>query len=447
MTEHDETEDTNLFAAMLDDSDDPETDDARTLWREAVAAEFSLPIPLPPLGLTARSYQTEAVDAWEKHEGRGMVVLPTGAGKTVVALLAMARMQVRTLVVVPTIDLLHQWHNGICARFGLEEDAVGMVGGGVRRERAITVITYDSASIAAERMGKARANGHDTLAHYGLLVFDEAHHLPSGSYRRIAERSRAPLRLGLSATIERSDGRHEDLTKLIGPTVFERQPAGLARDKHIADYKVERVYIDLTDDEQARYDQLTSEYSWYMSANRTKLMLTGCANLFEGLIRASGHDPAARQALRAHRDARMLAMNAERKIKAVEDLLGKHSRDKVIVFSEWNALVNDIARRLALPAITYRTHADERRAILDSFRNGAYSKLVTGRVLNEGVDVPDANVAIVVSGSSAVREYVQRLGRVLRPKVTQARLYEVISRGTSEVKASRRRRPVEKPDL
>ncbi len=436
MTEHEDAEDTNLFAAMLEDGDDTDENDARALWREAVASEYALPLPLPALGLTARPYQTDAVDAWEKHEGRGMVVLPTGAGKTVVALMAMARMQARTLVVVPTIDLLHQWHGGICARFGLDEDAVGMVGGGVRRERAITVITYDSASIAAGKMTQ-----------YGLLVFDEAHHLPSGSYRRIAECSRAPLRLGLSATLERSDGRHEDLIKLIGPTVFERQPAALARDKHIADYKVERVYIDLTDDEQARYDQLTSEYSWYMAANRTKLMLTGCANLFEGLIRASGHDPAARQALRAHREARMLAMNAERKVKAVEDLLGKHSADKVLVFSEWNALVNDIARRLALPAITYRTHADERRAILDSFRAGAYSKLVTGRVLNEGVDVPDANVAIVVSGSSAVREYVQRLGRVLRPKATQARLYEVISRGTSEVKASRRRRPVEKPEV
>lgn len=446
MTEHEDAEEPNLFAAMLDEADDADADDQRTLWREAVASEYSLPFPLPALGLTARPYQTEAVDAWEKHEGRGMVVLPTGAGKTVVALMAMARMQVRTLVVVPTIDLLHQWHGGICARFGLNEDAVGMVGGGVRRERAVTVITYDSASIAAERSGARAANSPLTAGQYGLLVFDEAHHLPSGSYRKIAERSRAPLRLGLSATLERSDGRHEDLIRLIGPTVFERQPASLARDKHIADYKVERVHVDLTDDEQARYDQLTSEYSWYMSANRTKLMLTGCANLFEGLIRASGHDPAARQALRAHREARMLAMNAQRKIKAVEDLLGKHGTDKVLVFSEWNALVNDIAQRLALPAITYRTRADERRAILDGFRAGAYSKLVTGRVLNEGVDVPDANVAIVVSGSSAVREYVQRLGRVLRPKATQARLYEVISRGTSEVKASRRRRPVEKPE-
>lgn len=437
MTEHEDAEDQNLFTAMLDDgdSDEAEAEDQRTLWREAVASEYALPFPLPALGLTARPYQTEAVEAWERNEGRGMVVLPTGAGKTVVALMAMARMQVRTLVVVPTIDLLHQWHGGLCARFGLEPDAVGMVGGGVRRERAVTVITYDSASIAAGKMTS-----------YGLLVFDEAHHLPSGSYRKIAERSQAPLRLGLSATIERSDGRHEDLARLVGPTVFERQPASLARDKHIADYKVERVYVDLTDEEQAQYDQLTSEYSWYMAANRTKLMLTGCANLFEGLIRASGHDPAARQALRAHREARMLAMNAERKVKAVEDLLGKHGGDKVLVFSEWNALVNDIARRLALPAITYRTHADERRAILDGFRSNAHSKLVTGRVLNEGVDVPDANVAIVVSGSSAVREYVQRLGRVLRPKATQARLYEVISRGTSEVKASRRRRPVEKPE-
>jgi len=433
MTEHELPEDTSLFSAALDAEEDTDAGaDDLAAWREAVAAEYALPLPLPALGITPRVYQTEAVAAWERAGGRGVVVLPTGAGKTVVAQMAIAQMQVRTLVVVPTIDLLHQWHCGLCARFGLDADAVGMVGGGVRTERAVTVITYDSAAMPRR-----------DLSQYGLLVFDEAHHLPSGSYRKIAERSRAPLRLGLSATLERADGRHEDLAKLIGPTVYEKQPAALARDKHIADYKVERVYVDLTDEEQAQYDQLTSQYSWYMAANRHKLMLTGCANLFEGLIRASGHDPAARAALRAHREARMLAMNAERKVRAVEDLLGRHRTDKVIVFSEWNALVNDIARRLVLPAITYRTHADERRAILDGFRAAAYSKLVTGRVLNEGVDVPDANVAIVVSGSSAVREYVQRLGRVLRPKTTQARLYEVISRGTSEVKASRRRRPVE----
>lgn len=424
----------DLFGARLDAEEAEEQ--AETTWLEAEASEFALPFDLPTLSVTLRPYQKEALTAWGKAHGRGIVILPTGAGKTVVALMTVEAMGVSTLVVVPTIDLLHQWHDTICARFGLETDEVGMIGGGFRTKRPITVITYDSAAMPRR-----------DLSDVGLLIFDEAHHLPSPSYRTIATRCPAPFRLGLSATLERTDGRHDDLQTLIGPTVYERQPATLARDKHIADYKVKRVYVDLTDDEQARYDQLSAEYSWYMAANRTKLMMTGCANLFEAMIRQAGHDPAARQALRAHRESRMLAMNAESKVKQVEQLLHEHKDDKVIVFSEWNAIVNDMARRLCLPSITYRTHPDERRDILNQFRKHRYSKLVTGRVLNEGVDVPDANVAIVVSGSSTTREYIQRLGRVLRPKPGHAYLYEIITRGTSEVKSARRRKPQEKPEF
>jgi superfamily II DNA or RNA helicase len=118
----------------------------------------------------------------------------------------------------------------------------------------------------------------------------------------------------------------------------------------------------------------------------------------------------------------------------------------VIIFAEYNALVDAISRRLLIPSITYRTDPQERRNILAGFREGRYSKLVTGRVLNEGVDVPDANVAIVASGSSATREYIQRLGRILRPKPTQAILYELITRRTSEGQAAKRRRPKEQAE-
>jgi superfamily II DNA or RNA helicase len=421
----------DLFDAQIDE----EADDAEETEWLALGAAFALPEPLPALSVTPRPYQKEALASWVKSQAQGIVVLPTGAGKTVVALMAIEAMNVKTLVVVPTIDLLHQWHDTLCARFGLETDAVGRIGGGFRTQRPLTVITYDSAAMPRR-----------DLSDVGLLVFDEAHHLPSASYRTIAERCPAPFRLGLSATLERSDGRHDDLLALIGPTVYERQPSTLARDKHIADYKAERVAVDLTDEERTQYEQLTAQYSLYMAANRYKLMLSGAANLFEGLIRAAGHDPAARAALRAHREARMLAMNAAGKVQKVEELLQKHRQDKVIVFSEWNIVVNDLSSRLALPAITYRTHADERRDILEKFRRHEYSKLVTGRVLNEGVDVPDANVAIVVSGSSSTREYVQRLGRVLRPKPGHACLYEIVTRGTSEVKTARRRKPIEKSE-
>jgi superfamily II DNA or RNA helicase len=159
------------------------------------------------------------------------------------------------------------------------------------------------------------------------------------------------------------------------------------------------------------------------------------------LVRRAGYDQGARQALQAQRQARMIALNAEAKIPRVADLLSRHRDDRVIIFAEYTALVDAISRRLLIPSITYQTAAAERRALLDGFRQGRYSKLATGRILNEGVDLPDANVAIVASGSSATREYIQRLGRVLRPKPQTAVLYELVTRKTSETRTSRRRRP------
>jgi superfamily II DNA or RNA helicase len=137
----------------------------------------------------------------------------------------------------------------------------------------------------------------------------------------------------------------------------------------------------------------------------------------------------------------MIALNAESKIDRVAELLTRHHADRVIVFAEHVAMVDTIGRRLAIPTITYRTPPDERRLVLDRFRSGRYTKLVAGRVLNEGVDVPDARVAIVVSGSAATREYIHRLGRVLRPKQGEALLYEIISRRTTETRAARQRNP------
>jgi superfamily II DNA or RNA helicase len=184
-----------------------------------------------------------------------------------------------------------------------------------------------------------------------------------------------------------------------------------------------------------------AEFKWYIATRRSQLMQ---GNFFEQMIRRSAVDPAARRALQAHHQARLIALNAEGKLDQVEALLGQHHDAKAIVFCEYTAMVQSLSRRLGLPAITYRTDPDERRQILERFRGGRYSKLVTGRVLNEGVDVPDANVAIVVSGSAATREYIQRLGRVLRPKLREAMLYELISRGTTEGRAARARRPAEK---
>jgi superfamily II DNA or RNA helicase len=277
---------------------------------------------------------------------------------------------------------------------------------------------------------------------YCLLVFDEVHHLPAQSYRAIVEKTGAPWRLGLSATLERADGRHEDLTALIGPVVFERDAEELSAQKHIAAYKERRIYVDLAPEEELRYETLMAEWRWYLATRRSQL--GNGPDLFSALIRRSAFDAEARRALRAHHEARLVALNAEAKLAAIESLLRKHASDKAIVFSEYVGMVDRISHQMLIPAITYRTPPAERHAILEGFRSGKISKLVTGRVLNEGVDVPDANVAIVASGSSSMREYVQRLGRVLRPKATEAQLYEIISRRTTERNAARKRRPPRK---
>jgi superfamily II DNA or RNA helicase len=379
------------------------------------------------LAFEPRPYQADALASWLAADGRGVVVLPTGAGKTDLALMAIERLALRTLVVVPTIELLYQWRDAAIERLGLPKSKVGVVGDGRRELRPVTIITYASAAMPEAPIGGA-----------GLLICDEAHHLPSPSYSTIPARCGAPYRLGITATPERGDGADHALAALLGPVVYQRTPAELSAEGHLAKFREKRIYVDLQPEEALRYGALMTEWKWFIARNRGMLARGG--DFFGELIRRSGSDPAARQALRAHHQARMIALNAEAKLGEVARLLAQHRADKVLVFSEYTALVDRISRALALPAITYRTAPDERKGILQAFRNGGYSKLVAGRVLNEGVDVPDASVAIVVSGNSTPREHIQRLGRVIRPKQREAVLYELVTRYTSEVGAARKRR-------
>jgi superfamily II DNA or RNA helicase len=379
------------------------------------------------LALTPRPYQDDALASWLAAEGRGVVILPTGAGKTVLALMAIERLKQRTLIVVPTIELLYQWRDAVIERLGVAKSHVGVIGDGRREVRPITIITYASAAMP-----------DSPITGTGLLICDEAHHLPSPSYSTIVQRSGAPYRLGITATPDRSDGTENDLYRLLGPAVYQRTPAELSAEGHLAKFKEKRIYVNLQPEEALRYGVLMTEWKWFISRNRGMLARGG--DFFGELIRRSGNDPTARQALRAHHQARMIALNAESKMEEVARLLAQHRADKVLVFSEYNVLVDKISRTCALPSITYRTAADERKRTLQAFRGGAYSKIVAGRVLNEGVDVPDANVAIVVSGNSTAREHIQRLGRVIRPKQSEALLYELVTRHTSEVGAARKRR-------
>ena len=382
----------------------------------------------PQPTLTARPYQEEALTAWRAEGCRGVVVLPTGGGKTFVGALAIAEVAQWTLVVVPTIDLLGQWRRALTEALAPpDDDQIGVYGGGAHELRPITITTYESAQLHP-----------DLLRRFGLLIFDECHHLPAPTYRQIAEGAFTPLRLGLSATPERADQEHLALVELIGPEVYRRHPEELSAAKYLAAYDEERLVATLDADARRRYEVARATYSDFI--RRRRLIIASPADFQRKILWASARDPEARAAMLAWREARSLALNAPAKLSLLEMLLARHQDERVLVFSEYNQLVGEISQRFCLPQITYKTPADERRLILEGFRTGRYSKLATGRVLNEGVDIPDCSVAIIVSGNATRREYVQRLGRVLRPKARRAILYELVTEDTTEERIVERRR-------
>jgi superfamily II DNA or RNA helicase len=369
-------------------------------------------------------HQTEAVQTWWRAGGRGVVVLPTGTGKTHVAVLAIHQASRPALVVTPTIDLLNQWYGELLVAFDVP---VGLLGGGYYDIQPLTVTTYDSAHIHLERWGHK----------FGLLVFDECHHLPGPSYLAAAVGSLAPYRLGLTATPERADGQEALLESLIGPLVYRREIRELAGD-FLADYRVERLYVELSEEEAAAYQQARDHYRQFCSERG--ISMSG-ANGWRRFIQETSRSREGRAAFQSYREQRRLALAAPAKLHLLQQLLERHRQDRVLIFTYDNATVYQIARRYLVPAITHQTKAKERRHILDCFQSGEYPVVVTSRVLNEGVDVPAANVGIVLSGSGTVREHVQRLGRLLRKhKDKQATLYEVVTRGTAEEFTSERRR-------
>ncbi len=379
------------------------------------------------LALEPRPYQEAALTNWLAQGSRGVVVLPTGAGKTFVAALAIHETGLKTLAIVPTIDLLQQWRTALAAALSLGADEIGVFGGGEKELKPITIITYDSAALYPRE-----------LRHFGLLIFDECHHLPAPTYRLIAESAFTPLRLGLSATPERSDMAHADLDELIGPEVYRRSPSELTEGRYLAQYQERRIDVALSSEDEARYNEQRRVYRSFLQ--RRRIVIRSPEDFQQKLIFMSARDAEARSAMLAWREARNISMNAPAKYDEIERLLRLHADDLVILFSEYNYVVDEISRRFCIPAITYKTPAEERRVILERFRSGQYTKLATGRVLNEGVDVPDCRVAIIVSGNSTKREYIQRLGRILRPKEEQALLYELITSGTTEEEIAKRRR-------
>lgn len=372
--------------------------------------------------VSLRPYQKGALFAWTLAERRGLVVLPTGAGKTRVAIAAMAELRLPTLVVVPTRALLAQWHaelTRVCP------EPIGIWGDGERVTERVTVATFESAYRMMPEAG----------ARFDLLVVDEAHHFGLGLRDELLEMSVAKHRLGLTATPPDAAALAR-LEGLLGQVVYELGVGDL-RGTYLADFDLIELRLPLDEDESRRYGQ---DQERFASVFRVFARNNPHAS-WEDFTSVAMQTPEGRAALAAWRRSRRLLGLTKKKAAAVHEILERHRSSKVLVFTAGNDAAYAIAKRELIMPITCEIRRKERARVLAGFRDGSLRALVSSRVLNEGIDVPDADVAVIVGGTRGEREHVQRIGRLLRPGPgKRATVYELVSAGTREVAQSRDRR-------
>ena len=378
------------------------------------------------INLSLRAYQKKAIENWIKAGKKGCIILPTGSGKTIIAIKLIEIINSSTLIVVPTLDLMEQWTKFLSKYF--QKIEIGNIGGGIFNITGITVSTYDSAYIRSSFIGNK----------FAFVIFDELHHLAAPGYRTIAEQFASPYRLGLTATYEREDSLHLDFPRLVGGIVYQSSVNELARDKHLASFTVEKRYVKLLPEEEIEYQKNYDQYLSFLH----KLGLRYDHIALQKLIMISGKNQYARNALLARNKALDIALNSQSKIIELRKILSENPNRKTIIFTQHNKLVYLISNNFLIPFITHKSSKQEREDALNGFRDGRYRVLVTSKVLDEGVDVPDAELGIIVSGTGSKREFIQRLGRLLRtkPNFTNAKLIEIISSGTSEINTSIRRK-------
>ena len=345
------------------------------------------PIELRSDGWALRPYQQQAVDGFW-HGGSGVVVLPCGSGKTLVGAAAMARSQTTALVLVTNTVAARQWRDELLARTSLTEDEVGEYSGSRKEIRPVTIATYQV--LTTKRKGAYAHLDLFDARDWGLIVYDEVHLLPAPIFRMTAD-LQARRRLGLTATLVREDGREGDVFSLIGPKRYDAPWKDIEAQGYIAPADCVEVRVTLPERDRLVYATAEPE------------------------------------------DRYRLCASAPEKGRVVEALVASHRRDQVLIIGQYLDQLDELAARLDAPLITGATTVKERQRLFAAFRDGQMQTLVVSKVANFSVDLPEASVAIQVSGAFGSRqEEAQRLGRILRPKADgrTARFYALVARDT-----------------
>lgn len=344
-------------------------------------------IDLAEDGWSLRPYQRQAVDSFSEG-GSGVVVLPCGAGKTLVGAAAMADTRTTTLILVTNTVSARQWRDELLRRTSLTAEEIGEYSGQVKEIKPVTIATYQI--LTAKRKGEYAHLALLDALDWGLVLYDEVHLLPAPVFKLTAD-LQARRRLGLTATLVREDGREGDVFSLIGPKRFDAPWKEIEAQGFISPAACYEVRIDLPADERLEY------------------------------------------AAAADEDRYRLAATAPAKIDVARRLVERHPGERVLVIGQYLDQIDELAQALDAPQITGATPIPEREELFQGFRDGSIPLLVVSKVANFSVDLPEASVAIQVSGSFGSRqEEAQRLGRLLRPKQSQhtASFYTLIARDT-----------------
>lgn len=399
---------------------------ASEIRRRGIAVtESPRPTLVPPSGVRPvelRPYQEAALEAWRLGGRRGVIALPTGSGKTQVALAAIVATQTPCLCLVPTRALLAQW---LTALAGICDGPIGRFGDGDRVLAPLTVSTFAAAYRHMAHIGDR----------FGLLVVDEAHHFGSGRQDEILEMSIAPLRLGLTATPPAAGPSATRLNGLLGPVVFERSISELTG-PYLAPLERITWHLPLDADERREYDGLRAVYGRAWDA----FLGNHLGASWEDFLRHASHTDEGRRGVAAWRRARRMLAFPRRKREALALLLDRYRQERILVFVADNETAYAVAREHLIMPLTCDIARRERQDVLARFRSGELRALVSAQVLNEGLDVPDAAIGIVVAGRRGEREHVQRVGRLLRPgHDKQATVYELVVERSSEARDAERR--------